>query len=305
MRAPGDRDVARPPPRRLRRRARLTRRGGDVLAAGLGEVAGEQPQQLLEVAVERRVRRHLDAEVLEDGDARARAAMRRAVARTSVLGRHRRSPQYSATATARERRDDLVEPVRVLGEPGAVEEILLRRSRRASAASTRRRCPGRTWRWKSASSAVSVRRGSMTISERGGIAGDLLQRRCGRAGCRATATGSCRRRGRPRRARSRRADVGAEHAGRSPRTRRSSPGRARSSGTDAERGAASRRRTRRRGGSPARRRRSRRSSRRRGRRARRRAARRPRGWRCPSRSPRRCRRAGGAAGSSGGRAPFW
>ena len=39
--------------------------------------------------------------------------------------------------------------------------------------------PGRTWRWKSASSAVSVRRGSMTISGALGIVGDLLERGAG------------------------------------------------------------------------------------------------------------------------------
>ena len=60
---------------------------------------------------------------------------------------------------------------------------------------------------------------------------------------------------------------------------------------------ASRARSRRRGGCPARRRRSRRSTRRRARRGSRRAARRSRGSPCPSRSPRRCRRRGGAAAS--------
>ena len=54
----------------------------------------------------------------------------------------------------------------------------------------------------------------------------------------------------------------------------------------------------RRGGCPARRRRSRRSSRRRGCRGPRRAGRRPRGSRCPSRSPRTCRRPAGAAGAA-------
>ena len=68
----------------------------------------------------------------------------------------------------------------------------------------------------------------------------------------------------------------------------------------AERGARRRRSTRRRGGSPARRRRNRRSTPRRGCRAPRRSVRRPRGSRCPSRSPRTCRRGGGASGWSAG-----
>src|SRR5204862_5541806 len=44
-----------------------------VRAAGAGEVAGQRPEQLLEVAVEGRGRRLLDAEVLEDRNARRRA----------------------------------------------------------------------------------------------------------------------------------------------------------------------------------------------------------------------------------------
>ena len=83
-----------------------------------------------------------------------------------------------------------------------------------------------------------------------------------RAGSSATATGSCRRTPPPRRARSRRA-CGRRRDGRRPRTRRSSPARARSSGSASRARAGTPRCRRRRGGCPARRRRNRRSSRRR------------------------------------------
>ena len=96
------------------------------------------------------------------------------------------------------------------------------------------------------------------------------------------------------------ARVAADHLARRPRTRRSSPARARSSGGSSRAPRACCARRRRADGCPARRRRSRRSTRRRTRRAPRRSAPPPRGSRCPSRSPRSCRRGAGAAAWSAG-----
>ena len=70
IRDAGDRGDGRLPAPRGRASADERRRR--VLRAGLAEVAGEQPHQLLEVADERRVAVHLDAEVLEHGDALGR-----------------------------------------------------------------------------------------------------------------------------------------------------------------------------------------------------------------------------------------
>ena len=122
-------------------------------------------------------------------------------------------------------------------------QVLLRRAPRAARRGRTRRCPAAPGGGCRRASAVSVRRGSMTTIVRAGIVGDRLQDRSGRAGSRATATGSCRRTPRPRRARSRVpcGSAGARRAGRRPRTRRSSPARARSTRTRIPSGGARRR----------------------------------------------------------------
>ncbi len=164
--------------------------------------------------------------------------------------------------------------------------------------------PGRTRRWKSASFAVSV---SDRVDDDHRALRDPWRSPSARralAGSSATSTGSCRRRRRPPRARTRRA-CGRRRAGRRPRPRRSSPGPARSSGS-ARRPPAGRPRCRsRRGGSPGRRRRSRRSSRRRARRGRGRTRRRSRRSPCPSRSPRTTRPARRRSGDVRRSGPFW
>ena len=43
-----------------------------ILSAGLAEISGEEPHELFEIAHERGVPVHLDAQVLEDGDAQGR-----------------------------------------------------------------------------------------------------------------------------------------------------------------------------------------------------------------------------------------
>ena len=178
-------------------------RGGRVLRARLAEVAGQQPEQLLQVAAQRRVPVHLDAEVLEDGDARrprrcggpSRAAAPRR-RRTPPRSRRRRRSAKAASISA--------SPVGVLGQPRPGDQVLLHEHRhqrgQAPRVGARPARPGGSRRARPSRCGA----GSMTISARCGIVGDLLQRRCGRGGCRATATGSCRRTARPRRARSRR-----------------------------------------------------------------------------------------------------
>ena len=96
---------------------------GIVLAAVVGEVAGQRPDELLEVADERRVAVHLDAEVLERGDARCgRDATGRPADEILVdagdlaeLGDVERG----------EPRVDLVETRGVLAQPGVGAETLL------------------------------------------------------------------------------------------------------------------------------------------------------------------------------------
>ena len=198
-------------------------------------------------------------------------------------------------------RAHLVDAGGVLGQPRG-------RSTRPSCTSTapmaarhQASVPGRTWRWRSASSAVSVRRGSMTISARAGsraISFSVVRARGKPCDCHGflptkTPTSAC---------------------SKSPRTwvpsiwplTQNSPVFSWASALErkrrAERGA---------GGGGVRAaevvplpaaavvedRRARRRCR-----ARRRSGPRPRRSRCPSRSPRRCRRAAGAAARSGGAA---
>ena len=92
--------------------------------------------------------------------------MRRAAARTSDSSTPLRA-QYSATGTAASASS--------VSSTSAAWSASHRWATRSSctitparAASSQASVPGRTWRWKSASSAVSVRRGSMTTSDRPG-----------------------------------------------------------------------------------------------------------------------------------------
>ena len=153
-----------PPPTSPRARATIARRR--VLRARLGEVAGQHPDQLLQVAGQRGVPVHLDAEVLEGGDARRRgdapgggAHSSSAHAAHGGVGRRRRPPRTPPRPRPARRRARPATPGRS-GPPG--------RGSPRSAARHHASVPGRTARWMSASSAVSLRRGSMTISARSG-----------------------------------------------------------------------------------------------------------------------------------------
>ena len=117
--------------------------------------------QLLEVGVERRVRRLLDAEVLEDRHAR-RAPPIAPRGRAHAAPRRRRPrAQESATSIARERarRARRARWRARRGSRGRAGPP--RRARRAAPPRQKASLPGRTWRWMSARSAVSVRRGSI------------------------------------------------------------------------------------------------------------------------------------------------
>ena len=161
--------------------------------------------------------------------------------------------------------------------------------------------PGRTWRWKSASAAVSVTRGSMTIINHGAslaIAFSVVVL----AGCRRSlVTGSCRRRTPLRSARNSPRTVEPNIRPFDPGSRRPSPARSRMSGTCAAFRTPSRSRLlffATQVVSPDRLLRRRGSCRLRRSRERHRGARRPRGSRCPSRSPRRFHRSDGGVGGA-------
>ncbi len=269
-----------------------------VLGPPVAEVAGQRPDQLLEVADQRGVQAHLHAEVLEHGHALGRrrcggrlvgrGPRRRRRSRRTRRRRPRRapSPTSSAPVACSASHARAMSPSCTTTAP--------------SAASSHASVPGRTCRWKSASAAVSVRRGSITIMDRAGSLAISLMRRAGPRDAVAL----------PRVLADEQRDLavlevgpdhGAEHLGVDPELAglllgqrvRAVPRAEGPQGGPAV-GAA-------RGGSPGRRRRSRRSTRRRARRGPRRAARRPRRWRCPSRSPRTCRRHAAAAARSAAR----
>ena len=191
-----------------------------------------------------------------------RAAIRRAAARTELLGHsaaravvgHRRAPR-SAAAPPRARRRARASQSRAIRSSCTSTPI--------SAASSQASVPGFTWRWMSAISAVSVRRGSTTIRAALGILRDLAQRHARARDAVREPRVLAEEERRPRSARSRRAS-----------SRRSSCSATQNSPVfscasalelmhRAEHRGASRARTRRAGGCPARRRRSRRSTRRR------------------------------------------
>ena len=202
-----------------------------VHRAGLGEVAGEQPEQLVEVGAEDAVRRLLDAEVLERRDAESAAAMRRAAARMQLL--------VDAAARRRSRRRRRLASSASTGSAPFVCSARKSVSARPSWTIVRRergQAPG-----------VGARADAeVEVGQLGGLGAHRVDARSsrapgpwrspsasrGRAGSSATATGSCRRRPRPRRARSRRA-CGRRRGGRRPSPRPSSPARARWSGSAA------------------------------------------------------------------------
>ncbi len=98
-------------------------RRGRVLRAGLAEVAGQQPEQLLQIARQRRVAVHLDAEVLEGGHARRLGdAARRRPQELLVDTAHRRVVGHRQGA---EDRFDVGAPDRVLVEPRPRDQTLL------------------------------------------------------------------------------------------------------------------------------------------------------------------------------------
>ena len=111
------------------------------IAARLGEVAGEDPEQLVQVGGERAVRGLLDAEVLVGADADSAAAMRRAARRISSSG----TPQRCAYSVDRRRSRSAVE--HGLGAGGVLGRGTRGRSgppgraRRRAPRGTRRRCP--------------------------------------------------------------------------------------------------------------------------------------------------------------------
>ena len=101
--------------------------GRHVLGSGLGEVARQQPDQLLHVADQRGVAIHLHAEVLVDGD-RLRLGDQRGCGahlglvdvgdRAVLIHRH-----------ARQHVGDGIEPVGVLGDPFMVDQVGLHEDR--------------------------------------------------------------------------------------------------------------------------------------------------------------------------------
>ena len=128
--------------------------------------AREQPHQSVQVTDERRVQVHLHAEVFDHRDA---AGVRNALGRPA----QQRFVDAADVRVVRHRRFAAAPrpPVR---KPMVCSSIQVRATRpsctmmAASAARHHASVPGRTARWMSAIAAVSLRRGSMTISVRAG-----------------------------------------------------------------------------------------------------------------------------------------
>ena len=124
------------------------------------------------------MRRLLDAEVLEDRHARRR----RDAARDGAHSPPRDTPAIAHDSCDRHRsRDGRRSSSRPLACSASQSPSTSASSTRTPSSAARHQAsvPGRTCRWMSASSAVSVRRGSITISDAVGIVGDLLQHRAG------------------------------------------------------------------------------------------------------------------------------
>ena len=253
------------------------------------------------------MRRLLDAEVLEDRHARRGGDAPGGRPHERLRRRRRSRGELARRRPARTRRRQLVETRRRARRASRWSTRSSSTRTASSAARHQASVPGRTWRWMSASSAVSVRRGIDDDQRAVRVVGDLLELGAGaREAVRL-----------PRVLADEHRDLGVlVVAGRVARglpnswpSTQNSPVFSWASAFERyrrpERGARRRRRSRRRGGSPGRRRRSRRSTRRRGCRGPRRSARRPRRSPCPSRSPRTCRRRGGAAGVVSRWRPFW
>ena len=137
-----------------------------VLATAFGEVAGQDPQQLVQVGAQRAVGRLLHAEVLEHRDAvrggdAARRGAQQLLVDTAALARSR------STGTSRNTSRTGSAPL-TCSARNASSQRFSWTSTAASAARHHASVPGRTRRWKSAIFAVSVITGSMTIIERAG-----------------------------------------------------------------------------------------------------------------------------------------
>ena len=295
----GHRRAARPPPPPSLPAASGTSGVGQVGGARLAEVAGQQDEQLVQVGDQRRVPVHLHAEVLEAWPRSSAAAIRRAAARTVLLGHAARARSSRRPASAAKCGSTCSRPSACAAEPVARDQVLLHEHADQRGEQQR------------VGAGLHL---EVDVGDLGGLGAARIDHdQAARGVLRDLAQRDARARDAVREPR---VLAEEERRPRSARSRRASSRRASSSATQnspvfscasalermhrAEHARASRARTRRAGGSPGRRRRSRRSTRRRARRAPRRSAPRPRGSRCPSRSPRTCRRRGGAAASSGG-----
>ena len=105
--------------------------------------------------------------------------MRRVARRDEVLVDTRDRAVLGDVERARSGRATASTPDGVLGQPGVGEQALLDDDRATIAARSQASRPGRTWRWKSASSAVSVTPRVDHDHRAVGVVGDRLQRRAG------------------------------------------------------------------------------------------------------------------------------
>ena len=147
-------------PRRVRRA-----RGGlrEHRAARAVEVAGQHVEHVDEPARERAELLRAGADAAVDGGALG-ARPARARCAGSRRRRCRRRPRRASGVKSRGERLDLVEPVGVLGEPARIGRAPRRTARCTSANSRSASVPGRMKWCSSASSAVRLRRGSITTT---------------------------------------------------------------------------------------------------------------------------------------------
>ena len=153
---------------------RLANRVWICMPPGIAEVAGDEVDELLEVGAQRRVRRLLDAEVLVDRDAAAGAGDAAGGGAHVGLGHAGTGAPVGDGDAARAR--PRARRARWRARPASRSASSPSSTSAASRAPRHQASPpGRTWRWMSASSAVSVRRGSMTIIDRPGSAATALR----------------------------------------------------------------------------------------------------------------------------------